>query len=935
MKDINFSHTKRSSNISSSKIVNFEGIDRKWQKEWEKAKVFEAKEDSKKEKYYVLEMYPYPSASGLHMGHAFNYTLGDILARYKRMKGFSVLHPMGFDSFGLPAENAAIKDGTPPQKYTDKAIENFVRQQKALGLSYDWSRVLMSHDPEYYKWNQYFFLQFLKKGLVERKASPVNWCSKCESVLANEQVHDGKCWRHKDTAVIVKNLEQWFVKTTKYAEELLRDVTKLDWPERIKTMQKNWIGKSEGAEIDFLLDGEKWPVFTTRPDTLFGVTFLVVSAQHSKIGSLITSSQKKEVTAFLKKIKSTKQEDLDKMEKEGVFTGSFAVHPLTGKKIPIWAGNFVVADYGSGMVMGVPAHDERDFAFAKKYGLEIKQVVSSTENKILTIYKSLRPEFYVRAEKLGKVVKKDWLVEIYTDKIDEIFDLAKNYFTEGSWYIHSEGNIKKILFHSVKESKIFDYGTHFSEAKKYGLKIGIKEEQLDFANFREAYTGNGKLIHSEVFNGLDNNEAKEHIVIALNQKKLGRKITQYKLRDWLISRQRYWGTPIPIIYCDGCGAVPVPEKELPVLLPQKVIFGKGNPLLSNDKFVNTNCPKCSGKARRETDTMDTFFDSSWYYLRFTDPTNKKQPLSPDCISYWMPVDFYTGGAEHACMHLIYARFFTKALRDLGYLRFDEPFSRLFNQGMVHGNDGFVMSKSRGNGIDPLDVTKRQGADTLRLFLVSMASPDKDSVWSDTGVESMNKFVRRIWGYAHNVKFEKSSAKVQHKLNKSIIEIGKDIQNINYNMAVIKLRALFDSFEEGISKSDFANYLQLLAPFAPHIAEEIWHSVLGYKTFVSLSEWPIADESKIDDSLDKAEEVFEKTITDIQNVLKIVREKSGKELKHVYLYVMPFEVGLFDISLIKHRVGLDVSVFAVNDKKKYDPESKSGKAKPGKPAIYVE
>ena len=814
--------------------INFSSIDKKWQKEWAKAKTFEVRENTKKKKYYSLEMYPYPSASGLHMGHAFSFIIGDILARYKLMKGFNVLHPAGYDSFGLPAENAAIKNGVHPQKYTDTAIVNFVKQQKALGLSYDWSRKLQSHDSNYYKWNQYFFLQFLKNGLVYRKESPVNWCSKCESVLANEQVHDGNCWRHKDTAVIIKQLEQWFVKTTKYAEELLRDVEKLDWPERIKIMQRNWIGKSEGAEIDFFIDGNKWNVFTTRVDTLFGVTFLVVSAQHSKLNELITSEQKKEVSVFLKKIKSTKQEDKDLMEKEGVFTGSYAIHPLTNEKIPIWVGNFVVVDYGSGMVMGVPAHDSRDFAFAKKYNLKIKQVVSS------------------------------------------------------------------------------------------GSKL-----------LNEAYTGSGKLIHSDAFDGLSNIEAKEHIVIALNEKKLGRKVTQYKLRDWLISRQRYWGTPIPIIYCSSCGAVPVSEKDLPILLPQKVVFGKGNPLLSNDKFVNAKCPSCGEKGKRETDTMDTFFDSSWYYLRFTDAGNNKLPLSSDCLSYWLPVDFYTGGAEHACMHLIYARFFTKALRDLGYLKIDEPFSRLFNQGMIHGNDGFVMSKSRGNVVDPLDITKKYGADTLRLFLISIASPDKDSVWNENGLEGVYKFVQKIWDYSHSVKLGKSSPKLEHKINKSNLEIEKEIDGLHYNLALIKLRALFDSFEIEISKKDFASFICLLSPFAPHIAEEIWASVLKQTTFVSSTSWPIADESKINDAIDKAEELVEKTIADVQNVLKIIKEKSGKESKHVYLYAIPSEVPLLDVSFLRSKLGLEVSVFAVNDKKKYDPENKSGKSKPGKPGIYID
>ncbi len=815
------------------KEINFSTIDAKWQKAWEKAKVFEAKEDTKKEKYYVLEMYPYPSAKGLHMGHAFNFVIGDVLARFMRLKGKSVLYPMGFDSFGLPAENAAIKDGTHPQKYTDDSIKNFIIQQKSLGLSYDWSRMLMSHDSEYYKWNQYWFLQFLKNGIVYRKASPVNWCGKCESVLANEQVHDGKCWRHKDTNVIVKNLEQWFVKTTNYADELLRDVDKLDWPERIKSMQKNWIGKSEGAEILFDILGKKWPVFTTRPDTLFGVTFLVVSAQHSRLNELVTKEQRKEVDAFLKKVKSTKQEDLDKMEKEGVFTGSHALHPLTGKKIPIWTGNFVVADYGSGTVMCVPAHDARDFAFAKKYDLDIKQVVDS------------------------------------------------------------------------------------------GVKV-----------LKEAYTGNGKMINSGEFDGLNSIEAKEHVVISLNNKKLGRKITQFKLRDWLISRQRYWGTPIPIIYCDSCGTVPVSEKDLPVLLPQKVEFGKGNPLLSNDKFVNAKCPKCFGKAKRETDTMDTFFDSSWYYMRFTDPKNKKMPLTPEELSYWMPVDFYTGGAEHACMHLIYARFFTKALRDLGFLKIDEPFPRLFNQGMVHGDDGFVMSKSRGNGVDPLDMTRKYGADTLRLFLVSMASPDKDSVWSATGMEGMHKFVQKVWEYPNSVKFGKSSSKLQHKLNKTILDVEREIGNLSYNIAIIKIRTLFDNFESEISKEDFEVFVKLIAPFAPHVAEEIW-SKIGGRGFISSSDWPVADESKIDESIEKAEKIVEQTIADVQNVLRIVRDKSAKTPEHIYLYAIPSEVGLFDVDAMRERVGIEISVFAVNDKKKFDPQGKSAKAKPGKPAIFVD
>ncbi len=956
------------------KSVSFSSIDKKWQDEWGKAKVFEAKEDTKKDKYYALEMYAYPSGKGLHMGHAFQFIIGDVLARYMRMKGKSVLYPTGYDSFGLPAENAAIKEGVHPQKYTDTSIKRFIEQQKALGLSYDWDRILWSHDSKYYKWNQYFFLQFLKKGLAYRKESPVNWCSKCESVLANEQVHNGKCWRHGDTSVIVKNLEQWFVKTTKYAEELLRDVDKLDWPERIKIMQRNWIGKSEGAEIDFTVSCEKWPVFTTRADTLFGVTFLVVSAQHSKLDLLVTVEQKKDVSAFLKKIKSVKQEDVDKLEKEGVFTGSYAIHPLTGENIPIWVGNFVVADYGSGMVMGVPAHDTRDFAFAKKYGLEIKQVIKPVfgePNDKAEFRKTISAVIHRKKDNkflMVKWKKFGWISPVVGGIDDgesaeqaaerEVFEETgykvkavkklggeiESYFfadNKNVWRHRLDQPILLELINdkpvkvSVDESDKLE--TIWLSSDEVFTKTTHSYNLAGFSKFlgkEEAYTGNGKLIHSGAFDGLDNNEAKEHIVIALNEKKLGRKVTQYKLRDWLISRQRYWGTPIPIIYCDSCGTVPVPEKELPVLLPGKVTFGKGNPLATNKSFVNAKCPSCGKAGRRETDTMDTFFDSSWYYLRFTDSGNEKQPLSPDCVSYWMPVDFYTGGAEHACMHLIYARFFTKALRDLGYLRFDEPFKRLFNQGMVHGSDGFVMSKSRGNGVDPLDITKKYGADTLRLFLVSMASPDKDSIWSDAGIEGMYKFTQRLWDYSHSVKFGKSSARVQHKLNKAIIDVAREIESLHYNIAIIKLRALFDCFDGEIYKEDFASFVKLLAPFAPHIAEELSSKFTKAKKFVSISSWPVVDESKIDENVDKTEKIVEQTVTDVQNVLRIVREKSAKELKHVYLYAIPSEVGLFDVSMLRERLGLDVSVFAVNDKKKFDPEGKSAKAKPGKPGIYV-
>ena len=996
--------------------INFLQIEKKWQEKWEKAKAFEVKESKNKKKYYVLEMFPYPSGSGLHMGHALNYTIGDIYARFKRMNGFNVLYPMGYDAFGLPAENAAIKAGEDPRKYTEKSVANFIKQQKALGLSYDWTRMIKTCDPDYYRWNQYFFLKFMQKGLVYRKKSAVNWCPKCDTVLANEQVHSGMCWRHEDTPVEIKHLEQWFIKTTDYADELLEDIKKLEWPERIKIMQENWIGKSFGSEINFeiptnlnfvLLHGytgspedvflpwlkkelenrgykvsvpklpntdnpdineqveyvlknckfdentvllghslgsvialkvlekldktirkfisvagfskpgfkdkvrpfekkfdgkfdfnkiknninevvilrakndtavpsdradslkekiggkiidfvaeenhvcgkqepevlnsclEKWPIFTTRADTIYGVTFMVISAQHPRLMELVTAGQKKEVEKFLKKIKSTSEKDIEELEKEGAFTGSYAINPINNEKIPVYVGNFVVADYGCGMVMAVPAHDERDFQFAKKYKIPIKVVIN--------------PDSYeLNAEKMSR-----------------------------------------------------------------------------------SYASDGKLANSDKLNGWNNREAISEIVKLLAKNKLGKETYNYKLRDWLISRQRYWGTPIPIVYCEKCGIVPIPEKDLPVLLPEKVKFGSGNPLASSKEFVETKCPKCKGKARRETDTMDTFFDSSWYFLRYTDNKNSKEAIDKKKIEYWMPVDQYIGGAEHACMHLIYARFFVKALRDLGMLKFDEPFIKLFNQGMLHGEDGFVMSKSRGNVVIPEEVSKKYGIDSARLFLVSIASPDKDVQWSEHGIEGSFKFLNRVIEYFGSYKSGKSSLRVESKVNKTIKEFSCDIENFRYNMAVIKVRSLFDTFSnEPVAKKDIESFLKMFSLFCPHVAEELW-SGLGNKSFISLEKWPVCDEKKIDLKLEKQDELNENLVRDIGNILRIVKEKQGKDVSKVYVYTIPNELDNYREDYIKKRVNLEVHVFSAGDKNKYDPSGISKKSKPGKPGIFVE
>jgi leucyl-tRNA synthetase len=762
-------------------MADFLAIESKWQKTWEEKDVFNVDDnvddaEIKKNKYYCLEMFPYPSSYGLHMGHALNYTIGDVYARFKRMKGFNVLYPMGYDAFGLPAENAAIKAKEHPKKYTENSINNFINQQKKLGLSYDWKRMVVTCKPEYYKWNQYFFLKFLENGLAYRKKSAVNWCPECNTVLANEQVHDGKCWRHSTTDVQIKPLEQWFIKTTKYADELLECISSLEWPNRIKAMQENWIGKSFGTEVSFEINGEIWNIFTTRIDTIFGVTFMVISAQHPRLMEIVTPSQKSEVESFLKKLKSVSEKEMEAMEKEGAFTGSYAINPANGEKVPVFAGNFVVADYGGGMVMAVPSHDQRDFEFAKKYNIPIKVVITPSD-------------YEINAEKMSR-----------------------------------------------------------------------------------AFTDDGILVNSKEFDGTPNRIAIDDITLFLEKKGKGKKVVQYKLRDWLVSRQRYWGTPIPVIYCDKCGIVSVPVFELPIILPDEVKFGEGNPLLTNSSFVNCKCPKCGGSAKRETDTMDTFFDSSWYFLRYCDNNNSDSPFEKKKGEYFMPVDQYIGGAEHACMHLIYARFFTKVLRDMGMINIDEPFKRLFNQGMLHGSDGNKMSKSLGNVVNPLDIIDKYSADSLRFNLMSLASPDKDSMWSDRGMESSFKFISKIYSFFENVKLGRSSKRIESKINKTIRDYAFDIENFKYNLAIIKLRALFDAIEKEseISKSDVESFLKMIHLFCPHMTEELWSVTFRNNSFLSKEKWPDYDESKIDEKAELIEELADNVRSDIVRVLELAK-----------------------------------------------------------------
>ncbi len=819
---------------------NFKQIEKKWQKKWEEKKIFQVKENSRKKKYYVLEMYPYPSASFLHVGHVRNYTIGDVYARFKRLQGFNVLYPMGYDSFGLPAETAAKKSGVHPKKYTESSIKKIKEYQRALGNSYDWSKTLASHELEYYRWNQYFFLKLFEKGLAYRKKAPVNWCPKCESVLANEEAEGGKCWRCGNE-VVQKEMEQWFFKITSYADRLLEDLNKIEWPEKIKKMQTDWINRKEWIDINYNIEGtkEKLTVSTTRPDTNFGATFVVIAPEHpllSKEKGLISNKYRKFIDDYIKKSqKKTEEERITEgLKKTGIFTGLYCINNLTNKKMPIWVTDFVLMSVGTGAVVGVPGHDIRDFEFAKEFNLPIVRVV----------------------------VGKDG------DK---------------------------------------------SEIKR---KEQVQEED-------------GIMINSDFLDGMNIHDATKKIMDYLEKKKWGRRTIRYKLRDWMISRQRYWGTPIPIIYCDKCGAVAVKEKDLPVKLPEKVNFKTaGNPLSTSKSFVNTKCPKCGGKGRRETDTMGGFVDSSWYFLRYCDNKNKKKAFDSKKISYWMPVDQYIGGAEHAVMHLMYARFFTKVLKDLGFVKFDEPFKKLFNQGIVY-KDGHRMSKSFGNVVFQTDISNKYGIDTARLFLMFVSSPDKQMEWSDEGVEGAYRIINKLIRLEENLQ-KKSNTKEESKINSTIKTVTNAIETFEYPKAVVSMIEFLDyAVMNGISKENYKILLKLFNPFCPHITEELWHKIEN-KTFISLEKWPVADEKKIDENFEKQEKATDNLVNDINNVLKIVGQK-----EKVFIYTLPKEKEFYSEEEIKKRTNLDAKIFSVADKNKYDPQNKAKKAKLGKPAIFLE
>jgi leucyl-tRNA synthetase len=754
-------------------------IEAKWQKIWEERGVFEAKDcDASRPKYYLLEMLPYPSGT-LHMGHMRNYTIGDAVARYERMRGFNVLHPMGWDAFGLPAENAAIKNHTHPREWTNANIEEFRRVLRRFGFSYDWRREISTCDPAYYRWNQWFFLRMLEKGIAYRKKSRVNWCPQCETVLANEQVINGFCWRHETTQVESRELEQWFLRITQYADELLEDMNQLGdgWPERVLAMQRNWIGKSRGTRVRFDVaqkDGLAFEVFTTRVDTIYGVSALVLSAGHPTLDKLLDGVPGRawmEGQLEVMRRKSTKAADVATAEKEGFFTGRFAVNPFSGEQVPIWVANFVLAEYGTGALMAVPAHDERDYEFAEKYHLPVKIVIQPVE---------------------GKPLRTDHMTEAYAEY--------------------------------------------------------------------------GRLVDSGPYSGLTSEEAVARMTADARAKGFGSGETTYRLKDWGISRQRYWGTPIPVVYCEEDGIVPVPDDQLPVRLPENVtLTGLGqSPLAADSEFVNTTCPKCGGPARRETDTMDTFVDSSWYFYRYTDPKNDRAPFDKEIVRYWFTIDQYIGGIEHAILHLLYSRFFCKVMRDLGLVNHGEPIARLFPQGMVL-KGGVAMSKSSGNVVGAVEMAKKYGADTGRVYTLFAAPPEKDLEWSEEAIEGSSRFLNKIYRlvvkYADRVRempFDLSkqtdmmaaSAKekiIVRRSHQTLKRITNDFESRwHFNTSVSSLMELLNDIQEQepldadlsplILKRALCAFVLMLSPIAPHIAEELWEA-LGNSEGIWRQRWP--------------------------------------------------------------------------------------------------
>lgn len=779
---------------------DFTEIEKKWREQWDKNPI--NVDDGIKPKYYCLDMFPYPSASGMHVGHWRGYVLSDVLSRYKILQGYYVLHPMGYDAFGLPAENYAIKMGIHPSKGTKESIQNFERQLRDISAVYDWDKTVNTTDPKFYKWTQWIFLKMFEKGLAYEKEMPLNWCPNCKAVLANEEATNGECDRC-GSEVTKKMLRQWMLKITEYAERLLNDLEGLDWSEKVKKMQSDWIGKSTGCEVDFKVDksDKSIKVFTTRPDTIFGASFIVLAPEHKLVDELATEGQKEEIEKY--KFSASTKSSVDRMsskDKTGVFTGSYCISPLSGKLVPIWVSDYVLMDYGTGAIMCVPAHDQRDFEFAKKFDLPIVQV--------------------------------------------------------------------------------------------------IKSDGIDEGELKEAYSGDGIMINSDILNGISSKESINVAIDYITEKNLGKKTINYKLRDWVFSRQRYWGEPIPVVHCDKCGIVGVKEEDLPILLPdvesyQPTSTGE-SPLADIEWWVNTSCPSCGGKAKRETNTMPQWAGSSWYFLRYSDPHNENELASKEALNKWLPVDCYVGGIEHAVLHLLYARFYTKFLYDIGVVSFEEPFKRLFNQGMINLN-GAKMAKSKGNVVSPDDILKEYGCDSLRMYELFVGPPDQESEWDESGIDGVFRYLNKTWKFILEYKDKlimptKDLERIRHKM---VYEITNRTNNLTLNTVISGFMEYTNKISEickkenGVDKETLEALIIMLSPFAPHISEELWHSI-GNDKSVFLQSWPKFDLEKMkDDTIEIVLQIngkFKQSIKveadlDKDSILKIAKENLGSKLEN--------------------------------------------------------
>lgn len=878
-------------------------IEPKWQKFWEENSFYQAEDKSKKPKFYCLIEFPYPSGAGLHVGHPRSYTALDILARKRRMEGYNVLYPIGWDAFGLPTENYAIKTGIHPRVATEQNIATFKRQLKSLGFSFDWSREINTTDPAYYKWTQWQFLQFFKAGLAYKATQPINWCLSCKIGLANEEVVDGKCERCGGE-VEKRDKEQWMIAITKYADRLVEDLAELDYLDKIKAQQQNWIGRSEGAEIDFDIDGQKLTVFTTRPDTLFGATYMVLAPEHELVDKITTDEQQSEVEVYRKA--ATAKTDIERgdetKEKTGVFTGAYAVNPVNGEAIPVWVADYVMLGYGTGAIMAVPAHDTRDYEFATKYGIEIRQVIMPSivdpvnpprDGKETVARATVHA--IVRNPKTGKYMCLKWKDHPWTTFIlggvedgEDLIEAARREVTEETGYTDLE--FKKLIDWEVRSEY---YAAHKSEnrvayakAVMFDLKsekrsevaadevakhepvwvdrCEINPEKMTCselphweAHFEdgvgEAYLGDGELINSDFLNGINVNEAKAEITKWLEKKKFGKASVNYKLRDWVFSRQRYWGEPIPLIECEKCGWVPVPEKDLPVELPDVDKYEPTDdgesPLAAIEDWVNTTCPKCKGPAKRETDTMPNWAGSSWYFLRYVDPNNDKAFADKKKLKYWMPVDWYNGGMEHTTLHLLYSRFWNKFLFDQKLVPTSEPYAKRTSQGLILAEDGRKMSKSWGNVVNPDEIVEQYGADTMRVYEMFMGQFSEATPWSTNGVVGVRRFLEKIWNLQVDASGEIENEDLLKGLHKTIKKVGADIEEQKYNTAISQMMIFVNEMQKagGVPAEVFDGFLVVLSPFAPHIAEELW-ALTGHDQSIILEPWPSYDEALAKDEL---------------------------------------------------------------------------------------